>query len=101
VIDQGHAVTEPLDFLHEVRYQHDRHAAVAHALDQLPGVAAGLRVQAGRHLIEHRDLGAADQRQRDRQALPLPAGQRPVVGPALVGQPERLDQVADVGGLTG
>jgi hypothetical protein len=64
VIDQRHAVAEPLGFLHEVRHQHDRHAAVAHVLDQLPGLAAGLRIQARRHLVEHRDLRAADERWR-------------------------------------
>jgi hypothetical protein len=77
--------------------QHDRHAAVPDALDQLPGVPAGLRVQPGGHLVQHRDLRPADQGQRHRQPLPLPAGQRPVVVAALGGQAENLEQLADVG----
>ena len=98
-VDERHAVAQPLGFLHEVRHQEDRHAALAHALDQVPGVAAGLRVQARRHLVEHRDLRLADERQRDRKPLPLPAGQGLVVVPELAGQSEHLGQLADVGRL--
>jgi hypothetical protein len=50
-----------------------RDPAVAHLLDHVPGVAPGVRVEAGRHLVEHGDLGLADEGERDRQALLLPA----------------------------
>jgi hypothetical protein len=96
VVDQGDAVAEPFGFLHEVGDQDDRHAAVADVLDQLPGVPARLRVQARGHLVQHRDLGPADQGQRDRQPLPLPAGQRPVVVAALGGQAENVEQFVQV-----
>jgi hypothetical protein len=99
VLDQRHPVAQPLGFLHEVRHQDDSHATATHALDELPGVAAGLGVEPGRHLVEHRDLRPADERERDRQPLPLAARQRPVVIVALPGQTEHLDQLADVGRL--
>jgi hypothetical protein len=63
--------------------------AVPHPLDQRPGIPAGLRVQAGGHLVQEGEPGPSDQRQRDRQPLSLPAGQRPVVVIALAGQTER------------
>jgi hypothetical protein len=37
-VDQGDAVTEPFGFLREVGDQDDRHAPVAHLLDEPPGV---------------------------------------------------------------
>ena len=98
-VDEGDAVAEPFGLLHEVRHQHDRHPAVAHALDEVPGVPAGLRVEPGRHLVEHRDLRLADEGQHDGQALSLAAGQGPVVVLALAFQPEHLDQLGDVSGL--
>ena len=65
VVDQRHAVTQSLGLLHEVGHEHDRHAAGAYPLDQPPRVAAGLRVKAGGELVEHGDLGPADQREHD------------------------------------
>jgi len=73
--DQGHPVAEPFGFLHEVGDQHDRDPPVTHALDQLPGVPPGLRVQAGGELVEDRYLGRPEKGQRDREPLLLAAGQ--------------------------
>ena len=72
-VDDGDPVGEPLGLLHEVGHEHDRHAAVADALDQLPGVAPGLRVEPGGQLVEDRDPRVADQGERDRQPLLLAA----------------------------
>jgi hypothetical protein len=62
------------------------HPAGADALDQRPGVAPGLRVEAGGQLVEHGHLRAPGQRQRDRERLLLAAGQLAVPGAALPGQ---------------
>jgi hypothetical protein len=99
-VDQRHPVTQPLGLLHKVRDQQDRRTAVTDLLDEPPGVEAALRVQARRHLIEHRDPWPADERQRHRQPLPLAAGQGPVVVAALSGEPERLGQFRGVGGAS-
>jgi hypothetical protein len=98
LVDQRHPVTEPLGLLHEMADEHDRDPSVPGALDQLPGVAPGLRVKARGQLVEHRDPRAADQRQRDRQPLLLAAGQLPERRVALAGEPERLQQRPPVGG---
>ena len=45
------------------------------ALDELPRVAAGLRVEPGRQLVEDGDLRVADEGERDRQPLLLAAGE--------------------------
>jgi hypothetical protein len=72
--------------LHEVGDQRDRHAPVADALDELPRVAPGLRVEAGGELVEHGHLRVADQRERDRQTLLLSTGQPPELGVELAGE---------------
>ncbi len=86
-VDDGDPVGEPLGLLHEVGHQDDGHAAVADALDQVPGVTPGLRVEPGRQLVEDGDARVADEGQRDRQPLLLPARQLAEGGLALVVRP--------------
>ena len=74
-VDDGEPVGEALGLFHEVGDEDDGHAAVADALDQVPGVAPGLRVEAGRQLVEDRDPRVPDERERDRQPLLLTARQ--------------------------
>src|SRR5882757_3723822 len=95
-IDDREPVTQPLRLLHEMGDQHDRHAGVTYALDQIPGIAPGLRIQARGELVEDRDLRATDQCQRDRQPLLLTAGQLAELGIALRIQPEPVDQLVPV-----
>ena len=95
--EDGHPVGEPLGLLHQVRDEEDGHAAIADRLDQVPRLAAGLRVEPGRQLVEDRDLRPADERQGDRQALLLAARQVPVGRVALVVEPEVVDQLARIG----
>ena len=89
LVDERHPVAEPFGLFHEVGDQDDRHAAGPHPLDQPPGIPAGLGVQAGGHLVQDGEPGPADQRQHDRQPMPLPAGQGPVIVAVLAGQAER------------
>ena len=97
-VDQRDAVGQALGLLHEVGHEDDRHAAVADVLDELPGVAPGLRVEAGRELVEDRDLRVADERERDREPLLLAARQLAERGLALVGEPEIVEQPLPVRG---
>ena len=75
VVDDGHAVAQPLGLFHVVRGQHDRAARASKAQHQLPQLAARLRIQPGGRLVEEQDVGLAHQRARDRQPLPLAARQ--------------------------
>jgi len=74
-VDQCHPVTQPLGFFHKVGDQQNRRTAVADPLDEPPGFAAALGIQAGCHLVEDCDPRPADERQCHRQPLPLATGQ--------------------------
>ncbi len=76
--------------------EHDGDPAVAHALDQVPGVPPGLRVKASGELVEDRDPRAADQRHGDGQPLLLAAGELAERGPGLGRDPEHLHQLPPV-----
>jgi len=95
-VDQRHPVAQPLGLLHEVGDEHDRDAPVAHALDQLPGVPPGLRVQAGGQLVQHRHAWVADEGQRDRQPLLLAAGELAERRPGLGRDTQDLHQLPPV-----
>src|SRR5690554_1649617 len=98
-VDHGDAVAQPLGLVHEVGDEHDRHALLAHRLDELPHLAAGLRVEARRELVEHGDLRLADQGERDREALLLPTREVPVLRVELLGETEAGREGDAVGGV--
>ena len=98
VVDHGEPVAQPLRLVHVVRHEDDGDPAPPYPLDQVPGVAPGLRVQARGHLVEDGHAWAADQRERDGQPLLLAAGEVFVEVAQLLPQPERVDQVGDVFG---
>jgi hypothetical protein len=58
-IDQGHAIAQPLRLVHQVGDQDDGHPSFPYLLDQVPGPAARVRVEAGGQLIEDGDLRVA------------------------------------------
>jgi len=86
VVDDGDAVAEPGGFLHVVGGEEDRATAGLELLDDLPGLAAGLRVQAGGRLIKEEQFRVADQGAGEREALFLAAGQSADVGGGLADQ---------------
>ena len=100
VAEDRDAVGEALRLLHEVGHEEDRHAAVADRLDEPPCLAPGMRVEAGRQLVEDGDLRPADQREGDRQPLLLAARQIPIGGVALLRQPELVEQFGLVAGAS-
>ena len=75
VIDDGHAVAQPLGFVHVVRGQQDGAALGAEAVEDVPQLPPRLRIEAGRRLVEEQQVGVAGQRAGHRQALLLPARQ--------------------------
>jgi hypothetical protein len=98
-VDQGEPVAELLGLLHEVGDEHDRRAVPAYLVDEPPHVAAGLRVEPGRQLVEERHSGSSDEGQRDREPLLLAAGEGGVprvqlgAEPEPFGQPDTVDRV--------
>ena len=54
-----------------------RSAVGLEPLDQLPELAARLRVESGRGLVEKEESGSPDQRAGQGQPLPLAAGELP------------------------
>jgi hypothetical protein len=82
-----------------VRDQQDRDTPVPDPLDQVPGVAPRVPVEPGGQLVEDRDLGVADQGERDREPLLLAARELPEAGVALLLEAEVGQQRMPVGGV--
>ena len=80
-------VAEDLGLVHVVRGQHHRAAGVVEPGEQVPQVAAGLRVERRGRLVEEDHLGVVDERGSDREPLRLAAGQVLDPGVGLVLQP--------------
>ena len=73
MVDDRHAVAEPLGLFHVVRREENRAAGGLVGGDPLPELEAALRIQARRRLVEKQDLGVAGQRAGDGEPLPLAA----------------------------
>ena len=56
VVDDRHAIAEPLGLLHQMRRQEDCLAALANAAHEIPDRAPRLRIEAGRQLVEEHQL---------------------------------------------
>ena len=75
--DDRDAVAEVLGLVHRVGREQHRHAALAQVADELPGCGPGVRVHSRGRFVEEDDLGLADQRAGEREALALTAGEAP------------------------
>ncbi len=62
VIHDRDAVAEPLCFIHVMRRQDDGAPRLLELVHQVPQVAARLRIEPRRRLVEKQQLGIADQR---------------------------------------
>ena len=75
VVHDADAIAQRVRLVHVMRGDQDRAAALAKPLEHVPQLAARLRIEAGRRLVEKQQLGLARQRARHRQPLLLPARQ--------------------------
>ena len=75
LIDHGDAVAQPFGFVHVVRREHHRAARLAEAVNHFPELPPRLRIEAGRRLVEKKELRIAYDRTGHRQPLLLPAGE--------------------------
>ncbi len=92
VLDDGHAVAQPLGLLHQMSGHKDRFATVANATHQIPDGAARLRIQTRGQLIQKYHFGIVDQRQCDEQPLLLAAGKRHEPGVPFAGETQLFEQ---------
>ena len=76
VVDDGDPIAEPFGLLHVMRRQDNRPPRSLELLDEIPELAAGLRIESGGRLVEKQEVGIADQGNRQGEALFLPARQR-------------------------
>src|SRR5580698_7890586 len=62
VVHDGDTIAEALGFFHVMRGQDDGASCLLESVDEIPQVAAGLRIEAGRRLVEKQQFGVADER---------------------------------------
>src|SRR2546425_7379787 len=75
MVHDGDPVAQALRFFHIVRGEEDRAARRPEAADHVPQLAARLRIEARRGLVEEQELRPGDERARHREALLLAARQ--------------------------
>ena len=75
LVHDDEPVAELLGLVHVVGRQDERHAALLEPVEAVPEQVAGLRVEAGRRLVEQQQVRLVDQRPGDRQA-PLHAARQ-------------------------
>ena len=95
MVDHVDAGGQPLGLLHEVGAEQHRHTGLGELFDQLPGSQSSLRVKAGCRLVEHDDLGPADERESKAEPLPLTAAEPAVRRAPARAQAEALHQRTD------
>src|SRR5262249_35500093 len=78
-IHDRNVVAEDLGLVHVVGRENEGFLASLDGLDEIPEVAARLRIEAGRGLIEEQNRGVVHQRDGKKQALLLAAGQLAIV----------------------
>ena len=97
--DDTDPVGEVLGLVEVVGGEQDRGALGGERADQAPEVAAGLRVEACRGLVEEEQVGSTDDAERDVEAAPLATAQADDPGVGLVVEADRGEHVGDVAGV--
>src|SRR5208337_1820665 len=98
VIDNGEAVTEAFGLVHVVSREQDGATFFLEGADDVPELAAALRIEAGGGLVKKEDARIADQSSGYGQALFLAAGKFADPGAGFLG---KLKFFEDAGGGTG
>src|SRR6185312_3178720 len=90
-----HAVGQVLGLVHVVGGEEDGLAERLQALDHVPSLTAGGRVEAGGRLVEEDQVGVADDPDRHVDPPFLTAGQGADASVALVAEADQLDRLRD------
>ena len=96
VLDNGHAIAQPLGFFHQVGGHEHGLATRADAADQFPDRPPRLRIEPRRQFIKKDHLGIVDEGQGNEQPLLLAPRQGHEPGVALVGEAELFEQAIAV-----
>lgn len=72
LVDDSDAIAEPIDLLHRVAHEQDRHVLVLERRDALPDVSSRGWIEAGGELVEDEHTRPAGEGEGDRQPLLLP-----------------------------
>jgi hypothetical protein len=97
--DHADPVGQVLGLVQVVGGEQHRGALVPQSADEVPELAAHLRVEAGGGLVQEQQLGAADDAEGDVEAAALASGEQAGAAAALVGQADGLDDLVDVPGV--
>ena len=92
-------IREPLHVGEVVACQQDRDALVAQVRHDPARGRPALGIHAGGGFIEDHDVRLADEREREAEALPLPARQAPIAGGGDLGEPDKLEKGVGVAGF--
>jgi hypothetical protein len=99
LMHHGDPVAERLRLVHEVGHEDDGRALGAELADEPAGALPGLRVEAGRDLIEHHEVGLVHQREGHEEPLLLAAGEGVERGVPLVRQAPPVEERVTIGRL--
>jgi len=89
-------IREPLRLLQVVGGEQNGGAEIPEAIDEIPGVVPGGRVETGGRFVEKEQLRCSDQAQCEIEAAPLPAGERLHARCALVVETYEVDEFVRV-----
>src|ERR1700734_3239012 len=95
VIHDSDAIAKALGLFHVMRGKDDGAAGALELVDEIPEMAAGLRIEAGGGLIEKEQLGIADESGGHGKALLLAAGESADTGATLLFELRDADGFVD------
>jgi hypothetical protein len=93
VVEQNDLIGEAIGFLQVLRGQHERHAFLDEAAEELPEVVAALRIEAGRRLVEEQHRRARDQAGRKIEPPAHAPGERPHQALSCLLEPQLGEQL--------
>src|SRR5688572_15540070 len=95
MVHDRNLITQPFGLVHVVGGENDRPARRAEALDDVPQLAARLRVEPRRRLVEKEQLGITDERTGDGETLLLAAGEGADARSALLIELDERDHLVE------
>ena len=75
MIDNRQAIAKALGLIHVMGGQQNGSALLLKSANDVPELASALRIKTGCRLVQKKNLGVADERRSDGQALALTAGE--------------------------